>query len=236
VKTKWNLTKAEQRTHSANAERLKSTGLAIAVEHAASSDPPLLRIEQSEYSEIYAGTRAGMALAISLRFTVLKSGITLRNDLEFTISGCYDAKVLLVPPPEGALSFRVLGWLDIERDTVLNHQIFSGRALPLDRNLDGLLVAQSFDLLPSQFQSGMSITGKIRFADLSGNVFTSDVRLGVERCKQSLPRPEEWPIRAGATYRHSSLAQDLELRGRDPKRMGGIALVKKGGPAVRSHL
>ena len=66
MKTKWNLTKSEQRTHSANAERLKSTGLAIAVEHAASSDPPLLRIEQSEYSQIYAGTRAGMALAICL--------------------------------------------------------------------------------------------------------------------------------------------------------------------------
>jgi len=171
-----------------------------------------------------------------LRFTVLKSGITLRDDLEFTIPGCDDAKILLVPPPEGAPSYRVLGWLDIERNAVLNHQIFSGRALPLDRNLDGILVAQSFDLLPSQFQSGMSITAKIRFTDLSGNVFTSDVRLGVERCEQSLVRPEEWPIRAGASYRHSSLAQDQELRGRDPKRMGGIASVKKGEPAVRSHV
>ncbi len=169
-----------------NAERLKLAGLAIGVENAVSSDPSMLRIEQSEDSVIYAGTRAGMALAICVRITVLKSGITIR-DYEITIPAC-SANIFLVEPPEGSLVYRVLGWLDLPRDVVLNHRIFSGRPLPLDSNLDGFLVAQSFDPLPSQFQSGMPT--KIRFADQLGNFFMSEVRLSVARCKQSGIRPK----------------------------------------------
>ena len=171
-----------------NAERLKLAGLAIGVENAASSEAPMLRIEQSEDSVIYAGTRAGMALAICVRITVLKSGITIR-DCEITIPAC-SANIFLVEPPEGSLSYRVLGWLDLQRDVVLNHRIFSGRPLPLDRNLDGFLVAQSFDPLPSQFQSGMPTSAKIRFSDQSGNFFMSEVRLSVARCNQSGIRPK----------------------------------------------
>ncbi len=186
---KWNLTKPEQRADFANAKRLKLAGLAIGVENAASSEAPLLRIEQSEYSDIYAGTSEGMALAICLRFTVFKSGTTLNDDLEITMPGCEGANFFLVQPAEGSLRYKAFGWLDFQGDSVLNHRIFNGRSLPLDRNLDGILLAQSFDPLPSQFQSGMSIAAKIHFTDLSGNVFTSDVRLGVERCEQSLVRP-----------------------------------------------
>lgn len=211
MKTKWNLTKSEQRADSANAERLKFAGLAIGVEHAAFSEAPLLRIEQSEYSFVYAGTTlGGMGLAIWLRFTVLKSGIIIR-DCEITIIGC-GANITLVEPPEGSLRYKAFGGLDLEREYVLNHRIFNGQSLPIDRTLDGILVAQSFDLLPSQFQTGVPISAKIRFTDQWGNVFTSEVRLGVERYKQSLGRPEARPGRT--SYPHSLSAQDQELRSR----------------------
>jgi hypothetical protein len=85
VKTKWNLTKSEQRTHSENAERLKSGGVALGVEKTASSEPPRLRVEQSEYSFIYAGDRKGFALAVCVELMALKSGITI-CDYEITIS------------------------------------------------------------------------------------------------------------------------------------------------------
>ncbi len=236
MKTKWNLTKSGQRAASANAKRLKLAGLAIGDENAASSEAPVLRIEQSEYSDIYAGTSKGMGLAICLRFMVFQSGPPLRDDIEITIPGCEGAEFVLVQPAEGSLHYKVFGWLDFQGDEVLNHRIFNGRSLPLDRNLDGILLAQSFDPLPSQFQSGTVIPATIRFTDLSGKPFTSNVQLGVERCEQSVGRPEGRPIRAGASFRHSSPAQDQELRGRDPKRMGGVASVKKGGPAIRSQL
>jgi hypothetical protein len=42
-------------------------------------------------------------------------------------------------------------------------------------DLDYILLAQSFDPLPSQFQSGMVIPATIRFTDLLGNDFTSNV-------------------------------------------------------------
>jgi hypothetical protein len=228
VKTKRNLTKSEQRADFANAKRLKLAGLAIGVEDAASSEAPLLRIEQSEYSFVYAGALGGMALAICLRVKPSKSGITLFEDVEFSIPGCEGANFFLAQPAEGSLRYKAFGWLDFQGDSVLNHRILNGRSLPLDRNLDGILLAQSFDPLPSQFQSGMLIPAKIHFADLSEeNVFTSDLRLGVERCEQSVVRPEKWPIRAGASYRHSSLAQDQELTGENSKPISGIASVNK---------
>jgi hypothetical protein len=239
VRTKWNLTKSEQRTDSTNAKRLRSAGLSIGVEHPASSEAPLLRIEQSEYSFVYAGTAlGGMALAICLRLVALKSGITLFDDLvEITITGCDDAEIFVVPPPEKMLSYKVLGWLDIERDAVLNHRIFNGRPLPCGEIFDGILIAQSFARLPSQFQTGMPVSAKIRLTDQWGNVFTSEVRLGLERRKQSLVRPENWPIRAGAGYRQSSSALDQKLTGKEPKPMSGIASVnKKEDPARRSHV
>jgi hypothetical protein len=208
VKTKWNLTKSEQRADSANAERLKFAGLKIGVEHAASSEAPLLRIEQSEYSFICAGTSAGMALVICVRLTVLKSRIII-CDYEITIPGC-SAQIFLVEPKEGSL--KALWLPDFEGDVVLNHRILNGRALPLDKTLDGFLIAQSFEPLPSQFQSGVPISAEIRFTDQWGNVFTSEVRLGVERYKQSLGRPEARPGRT--SYPHSLSAQDQELRSR----------------------
>jgi hypothetical protein len=182
VKTKWNLSKSEQRTHAANADRLKSTGVAIGVENTSSSGPPLLRIEQSGYSDIYAGTLGGMALAICVRFTVLKSGIFI-CDYEIDIPGC-NAEILLVPPEEGSRGYRVFRWLNIERAAVLNDRILGGRPLPLGRDLDGFLVAQSFDLLPRQFQSGMNIGASICLVDQAGDPYVSEVELMVERCEQ----------------------------------------------------
>jgi hypothetical protein len=74
----------------------------------------VLRIEQSERSDIYAGTIKAMALAICLRFTVLKSGITLCDDFEITIPGCEDANFFGVQPAEGSLHYKALGWLDFK--------------------------------------------------------------------------------------------------------------------------
>lgn len=151
MKTKWNLTKSEQRAHSANCERLKSGGVAIGVEKTASSESPLLRIDQSGDSLIYAGTLGGMALAACVCLTVLKSGIAI-CDYEITIPGCDGAEIFLAEAPERSPNYKVFGWLDLERGAVLNRLILSGRPLPCDRKLDGIVVAQSFDPLSSQFE------------------------------------------------------------------------------------
>ncbi len=234
MRTKWNLTKSEQRADYANVERLNFAGLAIAVEQAAYSEAPALRIEQSEYSFVCAGTPlGGMALSISLRFTVLKSGTIIR-DCEITIVGC-GANITLVEPAEGSRRYKPFGWLDLEREDVLNHRIFNGQSLPIDRTLDGILVAESFDLLPGQFQTGTPITAKLRFTDQRGNVFTSEVLLGVSRPEQRL-RPEKRPSLFGTGYPDSSRAQDQELTGENPKPMSVIASVNKKEPARRSHM
>lgn len=191
MKTKWNLSKSEQSAHSANSERLKSAGVAIGVENTASSESPLLRIDQSDYSFIYAGARKGIALALCVRVTVLKSGITICH-CEITIPGWDDVNIFLVEPPKGSLSYKVFEWLDIGRDAVLNRIILSGRPLLCDRILDGIVIAQSFDSLPSQFQTGMRIGATISLADQSDNLYTSEVELIVERHEQ--PRA---PVKKG---------------------------------------
>lgn len=89
-----------------------------------------------------------------------------------------------MPPEQGSPSYRVFRWLDIERGAVLNDRILGGRPLPLDRDLDGYLVAQSFDLLPRQFQPGMNIRASICLFDQAGKTYASEVELLVLRCEQ----------------------------------------------------
>jgi hypothetical protein len=191
VKTKWNLTKSEQRAHSANSERLKSGGVAIGVEDTASSELPLLRIEQSEYSFIYAGARKSIALAVCVRLIALKSGITLLDNCEITIPGCDDLNFFWVPPPEGSLPYKAFEWLHLESGAVLNHLIFNGRPLPHGRTFDGILVGESFDSLPSQFQTGMNIDAEICLVDQLDNPYKLVVELRVERYAQGGARAKK---------------------------------------------
>lgn len=180
MKTKWNLNKSEQMVHSANLERLKSGGVAIGVEETASSESPLLGIEQSDYSFIHAGTRKGIAFEICLRLIALKPGVTLRDGCEITIPGCDDLTISLVPLPEGCLSYKALWGINIERGAVLNHLFFDGRPLPCDRIFDGILVAQSFGSLPTYFQTG-TIDAEICLFDQLDNPYTSKVEFIVTR-------------------------------------------------------
>jgi hypothetical protein len=184
VKTKWNLTKSEQRAHSANSERLESAGVATGVENTTSSEPPLLRVEQSENSLILAGAHKGIALAFCARLIALKSGITLLDDCGITIPGCDDANFFWVPPRGGSLGYNVFGWLNLARGEALNDLLFSGCPLPCGKIFDGIFVAWSFDSLPSQFQTGMNIDGEVCLVDQLGNPYKWGVELSVERYAQ----------------------------------------------------
>lgn len=190
MKTKWNLTKLEQTAHFANSELLKAGGVAIGVEKTTSSESPMLRIEQSEYSFIHAGDRKGIALALCLRFIPLKSGVTLLDYCRITIPGCDDLEISLVPPPEGSLSYKVFGWLDIEIGPVLNHLFFDGRPLPCDRIIDGILVARSFESLPTFFQNG-KVEAEICLFDQFDNPYTSKLELIVIRHAQEVERAKK---------------------------------------------
>lgn len=188
--TKWNLTKSQQTAHRANSERLKAGGIAIGVEKTTLSESPKLRIKQSENSFIDAGDRKGIALALCLRLIPMKSGVTLVEYCRITIPGCDDLQISLVPPPEGSLSYRVFGWLDLETRAVLNHLFFGGRPLPCDRFIDGILVAQSFDSLPTYFQNG-KIEAEICLFDQFDNPYTTKVELIVTRHVQEVERAKK---------------------------------------------
>ena len=207
MKTKWNLTKSEQRAYAANSARLKSAGVAIGVERTASSESPLLRIDQSDYSFIYAGARKGIVLALCVRLTALKLGVTLLDDCGITIPGCDDVNIFLVQPPEGSFGYKALGWVDIERGAVLNHLIFNGRSLPCGTIFNGILIAQSFDPLPTYLQTGMHIDAEICLADQSDNLYTSEVELIVERFAQG---GEHAKRGAGLYAREQVLGTDLQ--------------------------
>lgn len=191
MRTKWNLTKSEQRAHSANSERLKSGGVAIGVDKTAPSESSLLRIDQSEYSFIYAGARIGIALALCVRLIALKSGITLLDNCEITIPGCDDLNFFWVPPPEGSLPYKAFEWLHLERGAVLNHLIFNGCPLPHGRTFNGILVGQSFDSLPSEFQTGTNIDAEICLVDQLDNPYKSEVELRVSRYSQGGARAKK---------------------------------------------
>ena len=189
MKTKWNLTKSDQRVHSENAERLKSGGVALGIEKTASSEPPRLRVEQKENSFIHAGVCKGIAVEFYLRLMPLKPGIIL-CDGGITISGCDDVDIPLVEPWEGSLRYNPFGWLDIESGSVLNHLVFNGRPLLCSRVFEGTLVAQSFDTLPSHFQTGTPINATICLVDQFDNPYESVVKLGVLRHSQEWERPK----------------------------------------------
>jgi len=179
MKIKPNLNTSERQVFDKNVERLKHAGVEIGVEQVACPDAPLLRIVQSGPSEIHAGTRGGMALAINLRIIVLGSGVTLLG-CEISIPGCA-AQIWDVEVPEEPAGYRVLGWLDFSRDEVLNHRIFNGRPLPRHESLDGILVARSFGALPVQFDPRMPVNAALRFEDQRGRLFDSQVQLILTR-------------------------------------------------------
>jgi hypothetical protein len=158
------------------------------VDSVASSAPPgepSLRIEQSGNSELHAGTLGGIVLAMRVCLMPLKSGIII-CDYDIAIPGC-DAEFFLTEPPEGSRSYRAFPRLELEFElegtSVLNHRIL--RSLPIDRQFDGFLLAQSFDRLPRQFQRGMLITAEIVLFDQRGNLYNSKVQLTVDWHEQN---------------------------------------------------
>jgi hypothetical protein len=188
MKEKQNLTISEQRRHSHNVERLQRAGIATGIDDAVSSaatppDVPPVKLQQSEFGELYAGTLKGIALAIPIRMLVLRSGLTI-IDSEIAIAGCA-ACIFLVPPPATPLSYRVFRWIDIERGVVLNHLFCSERPLPVHTNLGGILIAQSFDSLPHHFKNGTPIHGTLRFCDQHDRWFETEIELRLQWCKQS---------------------------------------------------
>lgn len=193
---KQNLTKSERRIHSANIERLKSAGLTVGVDNKILPDTPRLRIEQSEISTIYAGTREGIALELCSRFTAFKPWTTSRYSI--TIAGC-DAHIFLAEAPKGHPFYDVFGWLEEPREAVLNHRILSGRPLPTDRCLDGILVAQSFGSLPRRLDTGMPLSVRLLFRDHLGNASTAEIRAILTWQEQSEARAQQRPNRATAS-------------------------------------
>jgi hypothetical protein len=182
VKTKWNLTKPEQRAHSENAERLKSAGVTIGLENTPTS--PLVKIEQCDYGILLAGAHKGIGLAAGVSLIALKSGITI-CDYEITIPGYDGEKILLVPIPEGSRSYKALNSLEFEKDVVLNHLILNGRPLPCARMFEGFLVAQSLGSLPDQFQTRGLLDAKICLFDQFVNAYSCEVEFMFERAAQA---------------------------------------------------
>jgi len=190
MKTKWNLTKSEQRAYSENAERLKSGGVAIGLEKTAPSELPLVKIEQSEYSFIQAGARKGIALAACVSLMALKSGITI-CDYEITIPGYDGARILLVPIREGSPSYKALEYFDIEKGAVLNHLILNRRPLPRNRMFDGILVAQSSGSLPGEFQTRGVVNATICLFDQFHNPYPCVLEFIFERDEQGWERAKK---------------------------------------------
>jgi hypothetical protein len=137
-----------------------------------------------------------MALAIYVCLRVLKSGFMV-YDYKITLPGC-NADISLVELEDDSRGYWPLGgWLHYERSTVLNRLIQGDRPLPLGKKLDGFLIAESFDPLPSHLRSGMPIIVKVCLADQWGNFVESDVPLAVEWREQPRGRREKRPAATG---------------------------------------
>ena len=183
MRTKWTLTRSEQRFHSANSARLKAAGVAIGVENIAPSEGALLKIDQTGDGIICAGTCAGIVLAAWVRLTVLSPEIIIRNS-DITLVGCEDATMFFSQPHERSSCYKEFGWLNLKSDTVLNQRIFNERPLPRGIDLEGFVVAQSFHPLASEFQTGMIIRAKLCLSDQADNIYTAVLELRVERRSQ----------------------------------------------------
>jgi hypothetical protein len=182
MRTKWNLTRSEQRFHSVNSARLKAAGVATGVENIAPSEEAL-RIDQNGDGVVCAGTCACIVLAAWVRLTVLSPEIIIRNS-DITLVGCEDATMFFSQPHERSSCYKEFGWLNLKSDTVLNHRIFNERPLPRGIDLEGFVVAQSFRPLASEFQTGMNICAKLCLSDQADSIYTAALELRVERCSQ----------------------------------------------------
>jgi hypothetical protein len=181
VKTKYKLTKSEQKIQFANAKRLKSAGIAIGPENSAWSESPGLRVEQSEDCFLMANVKGGFAAAISLSLTPLKSEIILRDYCEITMPGCDDLNISVVrPSKDPRLYTSVFQYYQFASDDVLNPHFLNGRPLQRSRVLDAILLVDSDESLPSQLMRRMTMHGTITLTDRLDNVYETDLQLIVD--------------------------------------------------------
>jgi hypothetical protein len=180
VRTKYKLTKSEQRIQFENAERLKAAGIAIGPEKATLLESHGLRVEQSGNSFLMANVKGGFAAAIWLSLTPLKSGIILRDYCEITMPGCDDLNLLVVRPSKDPRYTSVFQYYRLERDEVLNPHFFNRRPLQRSRVLDAILLVDSDESLPSQLMRRTKMHGTITLTDQLDNVYETDLELTVD--------------------------------------------------------
>jgi hypothetical protein len=195
MKPKLNLTKAEQRNNSAMIERFKRAGIPTGIDAAVSLSPSEIlpvTLEPSHPGELMAGFTKGMILIIPLRLMSTRKGIIL-SEYEIAVAGC-DAQFSLCSMDEKSASYRPFGRINIAKDMVLNDLILSERPLPVD--LQGSLIAESFDSFTRRFENGTAVKATVELFDGFGKSCESEVSLKLkwrELCRRGRSSGGERP-------------------------------------------
>lgn len=179
MRIKYKLTKSEQQIQFDNVARLMAAGITVGLEEAVLSEWPALRVDQSERCTMVAHPIKGIEAAICLRLTPTKSGVILRDYFEITVPGCNDLNFLLSRPKGGI--YKALGHFEFARGEVLNGHFLTGRPLSPNQVLCSIVLAYSFEPLPTWFQRGMTVEATVSLMDQLDNVYRSTIDLNIER-------------------------------------------------------
>lgn len=191
---KWTLTEGERSEYRKRVERLRAAGADLDVSSFGPADPEWIKITHDRVSQVRALPTASLFL-IPTRIVALAPKVIIQG---FELSSpAMDLAAWFLEDPTVNRSdqrfYRFRDGTDFHRDGVLNHRVDAQGTLRYGEVMEGMLLAESFDAIPSRFvdNSNIPICLSIinQFDDIHESTITLRVKRTAGRIQCRLPRP-----------------------------------------------
>ena len=188
---KWTLTQAEQTEYRKRVERLRAAGADLDASSFESADRDWIKITHDRLSYVRA-LPTGSLFLIPARIVGLAPKVIIQG---FELSSpAMDLGAWFLEDPTVNRSdsrlYRFRDGTDFDRNEVLNHRVDAQGTLRYGDVMEGMLLAESFDAIPSRFVDKSFIPICLSIINQFDHVHESMIELRVERTAGRIqPRP-----------------------------------------------
>lgn len=186
---KWNLTSAEKATWGKQVERLRAAGADLDISGLSPTAPDWIKITHYQVVCVHALPAASLFL-IPTRIVSLAPRVVIQG---FELSSpALDLAAWFLEDPgrSGSQLYRLCDGTDFHRTDVLNHRVDTAGTLRYGEVLEGMLIAQSFDAIPTRLADKSLIPICLSIINQFGDFHTSTTEARINRtADRILPRP-----------------------------------------------
>jgi hypothetical protein len=211
-RTKWRLTRTEQLEHRQAIEMLRAGGADLVLPAGMPSSPPWLMVDHSPLSGRANVVGLDTIFSIWVRIVVKASRMIIEAEVS---TPEWDEDVFPVDEPRRASCSRIPNYVlpggsSFSMDQVLNHRLDGHEILRRGDVLDGLILAQSCNPLPSSYAEGSRVKIELCLRNQFGECHQSKVAVPVRR-PQARVRPMTSVHRGRGLYEVTERAKDAAV-------------------------